>query len=119
MTPTQRSLDVSQPSGPSTVATSSFSTPVVPNTISRRSIVKKVLATVKVIRADVADNGKPSNVLLHNLAAHVNLYTEEEATVGHITHKVREEMGNDNLILVGTNGLTIYDQEGTRGICHF
>ena len=74
---------------------------------------------MKVNRADVADNGKPSNTLLHNLTAHVNLYTEEEATVGHIMLKVREEMGNENLILVGTNGLTIYDQEGTRGNLNF
>ena len=83
------------------------------------SITRKVLATVKVIRADIADYGKPSNTLLHNLTAHVNLYTEEEATVGHIMLKVREEMGNENLILVGTNGLTIYDQEGTRGNLNF
>ena len=77
---------------------------------------RKPLTTVKVVRADVGENGKPSNFHFHNLTAHVNLYSEEQAVVPFILEKVNNEMNDvEELILVGANGLTIYDQEGTRG----
>ena len=111
-----------------TQATVQLDTPTVPVNNStqpstsnnqRRSMTRRAMATVKIVRADVATNGKPSNVLLHNLTVHVNLYNEEQATVGYIMQRVRDEMGSEELILVGANGLTIYDQEGTRGNLSF
>lgn len=75
---------------------------------------KKALTTVKTIRANLS-NGKPVNLHFHNLTVHINIYKENEACVGYIKRRVREEMRNDSLVLVGSNGLVFYDQEGTRG----
>ena len=73
------------------------------------------LATLKVIRANLGSNGKPTNMDYHNLTVHINLYVEEEACITNIQLKVREEMADNKLVIVGANGLVIFDQEGTRG----
>lgn len=77
---------------------------------------KRVLTTVKVIRADLGGDGKPTNIHAHNLTVHVNIYKEEDARVPYILQKVQSSMDDDILVLVGPNGLIYYDQEGTRGI---
>ena len=51
----------------------------------------------------------------HNLTVHINLYVEEEACITNIQLKVREEMADNKLVIVGANGLVIFDQEATRG----
>ena len=73
------------------------------------------LTTVKVVRADIGSNGKPCNFHFHQSTAHINIYSEEQACVDYITSKVRSEMGDETLVLVGPNGLLYYDQDGTRG----
>ena len=76
---------------------------------------RRVLATVRVIRADIMlDTGKPSNIHRYNLTVHVNIYREEDATILYILEKVMESMDEENLVLVGPNELILYDQEGTR-----
>ena len=91
-----------------------MATPPATQTSSRSS--RRVLATVRVIRADIMlDTGKPSNIHRYNLTVHVNIYREEDATIPYILEKVMESMDEENLVLVGPNGLILYDQEGTRG----
>ena len=52
----------------------------------------------------------------HNFTAHINLYVEEEeACITNIQLKVRKEMTDKKLAIVGANGLVILDQEATRG----
>ena len=58
--------------------------------------------------------GKLSNIHCYNLTVHVKIYREEDATISYIL-KVMKSMDEENLVLVGPNGLIIYDQEGTRG----
>ena len=58
--------------------------------------------------------GKLSNIHCYNLTVHVKIYREEDATISYIL-KVMQSMDEENLVLVGPNGLIIYDQEGTRG----
>lgn len=99
------------------VSTPSLNSPTT-GIISHRSSAsssRRTLAVVKVVRADVGPNRKPTNVHMHNLSVHVNIYKEEHATVPYILHKVHVEMESEGLILVGPNGLIYYDQEGTRG----
>ena len=95
------------------VSTRQENTPPAPpplNASRRRS-----LGGVKIVRADIGANGKPENIHVHNHTVHVNLYSESEANVNHILHKVKEEMNDDRLVLVNNNCLEILDQEGTRG----
>ena len=73
------------------------------------------LATIKVVRADLNSNGKPTNMNYHDLTAHINLYIEEEACLKNIQLKVREEMADNKLVIVGANGLVILDQKAARG----
>ena len=40
----------------------------------------------------------------HNLSAHINLCVEEEACVTNIQLKVRKEMADNKLVIVGANG---------------
>ena len=76
---------------------------------------RRVLATVRVIRADIMlDTGKLNNIHRYNLTVHVNI-SRKEATIPSILEKVMESMDEENLVLVGPNGLILYDQEGTRG----
>ena len=76
---------------------------------------RKSLCAIKIVRADVGSNGKPSNVLSHNHTVHLNIYSEDEANVATITNKIHEEMNDDSLVLVNSNCLEFLDQEGTRG----
>ena len=94
------------------IETPPMATPPVSQASSRSS--RRVLATVRVIRADIMlDTGKPSNIHRYNLTVHVNIYREEDATIPYILEKVMESMDNENLVLVGPNGLIIYNQEET------
>ena len=96
------------------IETPPMATPPVSQASSRSS--RHVLVTVRVIRADIMlDTGKPSNIHRYNLTVHVNIYREEDATIPYILEKVMESMDEENLVLVGPNGLILYDQEGTRG----
>ena len=89
-------------------------TPPVNQASSRSS--RRVLATVRVIRADIMlDTGKPSNIHRYDLTVHVKIYRREDATVPYILEKTMKSMGKENLVLVGPNGLILYNQEGTRG----
>jgi len=93
-------------------------TPVAASSSATSSAVqtrKTPLATLKIIRADIGSNGKPTNLNFHNLTAHINLYNEEDANVSFINKKTCTEMGDDSLVLTGANGLLILDQDGTRG----
>ena len=58
---------------------------------------------------------KSSNLRLRNRRVHVNIYSEEQACVTYLLHKIREEMLEEDLVLVGASGLVIYDQDGTKG----
>ena len=96
------------------IDTPPMATPPVSQASLRSS--RRVLATVRVIRADIMlDTGKPSNIHRYNLTVHVNIYREEDATIPCILKKVMESMDEENLVLGGPNGLILYDQEGTRG----
>ena len=50
----------------------------------------------------------------HNLTAHITLYVEEEGCITNIQVKVREEMADNKVAIVGVNGLVLLDQEATR-----
>ena len=89
--------------------------PVSSTTTSSRVARGIPLATLNVVRADLNSNGKPTNMNYHNLTAHINLYVEEEACITNIQLKVREEMADNKLVIVGANGLVILDQGATRG----
>ena len=82
---------------------------------SSRVARRIALATLKVARADLNSNGKPTNMNYHNLTVHINLYVEEEACITNIQLKVQEEMADNKLVIVGANGLVIPNQEVTRG----
>ena len=83
--------------------------------IQASSRSRRVLTTVRVIRADIMlDTGKLNNIHRYNLTVHVNI-SRKEATIPSILEKVMESMDEENLVLVGPNGLILYDQEGTRG----
>ena len=84
-------------------------------TRASRNLSRRALACVTIVRADLDNNGKPSNLRLHNHTVHVNIYSEEQACVTYLLHKIREEMVEEDLVLVGASGLVIYDQDGTRG----
>ena len=58
---------------------------------------------------------KPSNLHKYNMSVHINIYKENEAYVNHLQEKVREEKGDQSLLLVGSNGQMLFDQEATRG----
>ena len=60
-------------------------------------------------------NGKPYNQHFRNTSVHVVINSETEANAPFILRKVREQMGDNSLVLVGVNGLTFEDQEGTAG----
>lgn len=72
--------------------------------VSRGAPRRSPLTTVKVVRADIENNGKPTNMTYHNLTAHINIYSEEDAGVSFINGKVQKEMGNNSLVIVGGNG---------------
>ena len=96
------------------IETSPMATPPVSQASTRSS--QRVLATVRVIRADIMlDTGNPNNIHRYNLTVHVNIYCKE-ATIPYILEKdMVESMDEENHLLVGPNGLILYDQERTRG----
>ena len=73
------------------------------------------LATVKVAKPDLGFSGKPYNQYFHNTSVHVVTNSETEANARFILRKVREQMCDNSLVLVGVNGLTSKDQGGTTG----
>ena len=73
------------------------------------------LATAKVVKVDLGITGRPSNFHKYNMSVHINIYNENEACVSHIQERVREDIGHQSLLLVGSNGLMFFDQEATRG----
>ena len=83
------------------------STPaLVSSTPTSSRVARRIpLATIKIVRAD----------LNSNLTAHINLYIEEQACLKNIQLKVREEMADNKLVIVGANGLLILDQKAARG----
>ena len=72
------------------------------------------LATVKIVKADLEITGRPSNLHKYDMSVHINIYNENEPCVSHIQEIVREEMGDQSLLHVGSNGLMFFDQEATR-----
>ena len=95
------------------IETPPMATPAVSQASSRSS--RRVLVTLHAIRVDIMLNtGKPSSIQRYNLTVHVNNYREEDATIPYILEKVMESMEEENLVLVGPNGLILYDQEGAR-----
>ena len=50
-------------------------------TRASRNLSRRALACVTIVRADLDNNGKPSNLRLHNHTVHVNIYSEEEACI--------------------------------------
>ena len=79
-----------------------------------KPLKRHFLTTVKIVRADIRWNGKSCNFHFHQSTAYINIYSEEQACVDYIISKVRSEMGDETLVLVGPNGLFYYDQDGTR-----
>ena len=73
------------------------------------------LATVQVVKGNLGITGRPSNLHKYNMSVHINIYNENEACVSHTQERVREEMEDKLLLLVGSNGLMFFDQEATRG----
>ena len=49
---------------------------------------RRVLTTIKIVLADIGTNGKPCNWHYHQTTTHINLYSEDQTTVGFITAKV-------------------------------
>ena len=84
-------------------------------TRASRNLSRRALACVKIVRADLDNKGKASNLRLHNHTVHVNIYSEEQACVTNLLHKIRKEMVEEDLVVVESSGLVIYDQDGTRG----
>ena len=82
---------------------------------SQGAISRASLFCVRVVRADLQANGRICNVVLHNKTAFINIYAEHEATLPHVQRRVREDMHEEDLVLVGSTGLMFYDQDGTRG----
>ena len=56
-------------------------------TRASRNLSRRALACAKIIRADLDNNGKPSNLGLHNHTVHVNIYIEGKACVTYLLHK--------------------------------
>lgn len=86
------------------------STPVPSNRLKKSPIF-----TLKIVRADVGPNGLPANMLQHNLTAHINIYSEADATPPFLQEIIREEMDCDDLIFLGSNGFLFHEQESTSG----
>ena len=45
----------------------------------------------------------------------MNIYSEEHTCVTHLLPKILKEMVEEDLVLVGSSGFVIYDQDGMRG----
>ena len=91
--------------------TQSTPAPVSSTPTSSRLAWRIPLATLKVVRADLGSKCAPTNMNYHNLTAHINLYAEEEACITNIQLKVREEMADNKLVIVGANGLALIKKQ--------
>ena len=89
----------------------------VPPLQSQRAVRRTPIFGIRVVHTDLGENGPPVNIHLYNMTADMNIYSEVEAMVTSLESKVREDMGEEDLVLVMANGLRYYDQEGTRGNC--
>ena len=68
------------------------------------------------------NNGKPSNLRLHNHTVHVNIYSQEQVCVTYLLHKTGEEWIEGDIVLMGSSGLVSHDQDSARGklfLSHF
>ena len=73
-----------------------------------------VLVTLRIIRAGILLNTEKSNKIdRYNLTVYVNIYHEENACIPYIVEKAMQNMDEENLVLVGPNGLILYRQVGT------
>ena len=73
-----------------------------------------VLATLRIIRAGILLNAEKSNKIdRYKLTVYVNIYHEENASIPYIVEKAMQNMDEENLVLVGPNGLILYRQVGT------
>ena len=76
---------------------------------------RRILFTVKVVRADIdLQTGKPVNALKCNRVVTVPIYNEDEACVPHIVQYVQRRSDVD-VALVQSCGLRYQDEEGARG----
>lgn len=85
-------------------------------TSSRRS---PPLAVVKVVRADICDNGKPGNIQDYNQSIVINIFRDEDACVPFVERKLQEQLKDRSLVLASSNGLQILEQAGTTGTLNF
>ena len=69
----------------------------------------------KVVKTDLGIIGRPSNLYKYNVSVQIDIYNENEACVSHTQERVREEKGDQSLLLVGSFGLMFFDQDATRG----
>ena len=86
----------------------------VPLLHSQRAVRRTPIFRIKVVRADLGENDQPVNIHLHSMKVHISIYSEVEATVTSVESNVREEMREEDLVLVMANGLRYYDRGGTR-----
>ena len=85
-----------------------------PSSSGQSGTPRKALATVKIVKAEIGANRKP--IVMHQAEiALVRIFAEEDANVNYIERKVRQEMDDNTLLIVGATGLRYTDQEGTRG----
>ena len=76
---------------------------------------RRILFTVKVVRADIdLQIGKAVNALKYNRVVTVPTYNQDEACVPHIVQYVQRSSEAD-VALVQSCGLRYQDEEGTRG----
>ena len=59
----------------------SSSGPSVPPLYSKRAVRRTPIFGMKVVGADLGENGRPVNIHFHNMTVYVNIYSEGEATV--------------------------------------
>ena len=74
---------------------------------------RRILFTVKVVRADIdLQTGKPVNALKYNRVVTVPIYNEDEGCVPHIVQHVQRRSEID-VTLVRSCGLRYQEEEGT------
>ena len=78
---------------------------------------KKNKAIAKVILAEANKSDKGGTSFRELGQTYVNI-TEDTANVTFIISKVRESFGDGRLELFTSNGLKVFDTEGTRGRCN-
>ena len=71
---------------------------------------------IKIVRADLSSTGKPGNIMYHNKQVHITVSKPADANVNFITESARRKFSNDNIVIVGSNGIQIDDEEETKGM---